>query len=134
VGITNIEARARFDDDALDASGTFQLHGGDRADAKLPLEESQAPRPRLAPDAPLEFARPATSRRCRSCSRGSEAPSSSAERASMSRGAARKQSLRGVVGETRVDAPRYGVHHTNGRQARARRTGASPSTSHIGRG
>ena len=123
VGITNIEARARFDDDALDASGTFRSTRGDRADAKLAIGSvAGAPPARLAPEAPLEFSASAdipTLQILQPWIGSAAVVSGRAHLDFAARGTVKEANLSGsVMGENlRIDAPRYGVHYTNGRLA-----------------
>lgn len=123
VGITTLEARAQFDDDAIDASGSFRSTRGDRADAKLAVGRVPgAPPARLAPEAPLEFSASGDipSLQILQPWIGSAAVvSGRAHLDFAARGTAKEANLSGAfVGEgLRIDAPQYGVHYTNGRLA-----------------
>ena len=123
VGITTLEAGAKFDDDAIDASGTFRSTRGDRADAKLAIGKvAGAPPGRLAPEAPLEFSASGDipSLQILQPWIGSAAVvSGRAHLDFAARGTVKQANLSGAaVGENlRIDAPRYGVHYTNGRVA-----------------
>jgi translocation and assembly module TamB len=123
VGITTLEARAQFDDDAIDASGSFRSTRGDRADAKLAVGRVPgAPPARLAPEAPLEFSASGDipSLQILQPWIGSAAVvSGRAHLDFAARGTAKEANLSGAfVGEgLRIDAPQYGVHYTTGRLA-----------------
>jgi len=123
VGISALEARARFDDDAVDASGTFRSARGDHADAKLAVGRvAGAPPGRLAPDAPLEFSATGdipTLQILQPWIGSAAVISGRAHLDFAARGTVKEANLSGAfVGESlRIDAPRYGVHYTNGRIA-----------------
>jgi len=123
VGITALEARARFDDDAVDASGTFRSTRGDRGDAKLAVGRvAGAPPGRPAPDAPLEFSASGdipTLQILQPWIGSAAVISGRAHLDFAARGTVKEAKLSGAfIGEgLRIDAPRYGVHYTNGRVA-----------------
>jgi translocation and assembly module TamB len=123
VGISALEARARFDDDAVDASGTFRSARGDHADAKLVIGRvAGAPPGRPAPDAPLEFSATGdipTLQILQPWIGSAAVVSGRAHLDFAARGTVKEAKLSGAfVGEgLRIDAPRYGVHYTNGRLA-----------------
>ena len=123
VGITTLEGRARFDDDALDATASFRTTRGDRADAKLAVGKSPNSRPlHFAPEAPLDFSASGdipTLQILQPWIGSAAVVSGRAHLDFAARGTVKEANLSGaVLGEgLRIDAPQYGVHYTNGRLA-----------------
>lgn len=125
-GISALDALARFNDDALDATATFRSTRGDKADAKVSVGTiAGAPPGRIAPEAPLEFTASGDIPSLQFLQPwiGSAAVVSGRMHFDVAaRGTVANAALSGaVVGEgLRIDAPQYGLHFTNGRiKARA---------------
>ncbi len=123
VGITALEATARFDADAVDATATFRSTQGYAADAKLAIGAvAGAPPGRLAPDAPLAFSATGEipSLQVLQPWIGSAAVVSGRAHVDVkASGTVSHAALSGaLIGEgLRIDAPQYGLHFTNGRVA-----------------
>jgi translocation and assembly module TamB len=120
-GLTALEAQARFDDDAIHATALLRSSRGDRADATLTVGAvADAPPGHLAAEAPLEFAATADMPSLQVLQPwiGSTAVVSGRAHLDVAaRGTVGRAVLSGgLVGEQlRIDAPRYGLHFTNGR-------------------
>ena len=121
VGITTLEADARFVDDAIDATATLRSTRGGSAEAKLALAAVADAAPgRIAPDAPLTLSVHAELPTLQLLQPwvGTTAVVDGRARLDVTaRGTRRAAPLAGTfTGEAlRIDAPQYGLHFTDGR-------------------
>jgi translocation and assembly module TamB len=123
VGITTLEAGARFVDDAIDATATFRSTRGGSADAKLSIGAVANAAPgHIAPDAPvaLTVAAQLPTLALLQPWIGTAAVINGRARLDVAAsGTMREAPLTGTLkGEgLRLDAPQYGLHFTDGRMS-----------------
>ncbi len=121
VGITAVEMKGRFADDAIDATASLRSSRGDTVAAKLSIGSvAGAPPGRLAPDAPLDFSAIGDIPSLRFLQPWIGTAAVISGRAQLdvaARGTVRRAALSGALkGEgLRLDAPQYGLHFTDGR-------------------